>query len=53
MAISIGKSPILTPELWHASVFPPRTIKPEIFSPPTLKTIRFTSLVGFELWLLQ
>jgi hypothetical protein len=35
---------------WPASVFPPRTIKPEIFPPPTLKTVRFTSLAGFERW---
>jgi hypothetical protein len=45
----IGKSPIFSPQLWRASVLP-RTIKPEIFSPPTLKTVRFTSLAGFGRW---
>jgi hypothetical protein len=37
-------------QLWRASVFPSRTIKPEIFPPPTLKIVRFTSLAGFGRW---
>jgi hypothetical protein len=31
-------------------VRPFRTIKPEIFPPPTLKTVRFISLAGFGRW---
>jgi hypothetical protein len=49
-AFGKGKSPNFPPPLWHASVFPLRTIKSEIFPPLTLKTVRFTSLTGFGQW---
>jgi hypothetical protein len=45
-----AKEKVQSPQLWRASVFPLQTIKSKIFPPPTLKTVRFTSLTGFGRW---